>query len=133
MADIIGVLGQSSTADLGTTVGYTVPSGKMAKVKLLYRGVAGSNSTLTITVNGIVILLTGALTAANISHTTTALEHNTQAASAIDGSTDAKCVAAGPKEYYLSEGDTISYTIGTAAFSAMNFQVVGVELDVPTT
>lgn len=129
MSDKIGVLGEVAIADLGTTAAYTVPAGKMAKVKLMYRGVAGSNSTLGITVNGLVIFTTGALTAANVSHTTTLLEHNTQAASAIDGSSDAKTVAPGPKEYYLNEGDTIAYTIATAAFASMNFQVVGVELD----
>jgi hypothetical protein len=130
MSDLIGVLGQSAIPDLGTSTAYTVPSGKAAKVKLMYRGVAGANSVLTVTVNGIVIFTTAALAAGNVSHSTTLLEHNTQAASAVDGSSDAKTVAPGPKEYYLSAGDTVSYTIATLAFSAMNFQVVGVEIDV---
>lgn len=130
MSDLIGVLGSSATPDLGTNIAYTVPAGKAAKVKLMYRGVAGVNSVLTITVNGIIILVTAALTSGNVSHSTTALMHNTQAANAIDGSADSKVVAPGPKEYYLSEGDNVSFTIGTAAFSAMNFQVVGTEIDI---
>lgn len=130
MSDKIGVLDEKAVATVGVTTAYTCPSGKAAKVKIMYRGAAGASSTLKVTVNGIDIFLTGALTSGNISHSTTALMHNTQAASAIDGSADAKCVAPGPKEFFLSAGDTVSYEIGTAAFSSMNFQVVGSEIDV---
>lgn len=127
--DIIGVLGQAQTAVVGTVTAYTCPSGKSARVKLMYRGVAGTNSTLKVAVNGIEVFQTAALTSGNVSHSTTALMHNTQVAGAIDGSADSKVVAPGPKEYFLSEGDTITYTIATNDFSSFNFQVVGTEVD----
>jgi len=130
MSDRIGVLDEKSVATVGVTTVYTCPSGKAAKVKCMYRGAAGSSSTLKVTVNGIDIFLTGALTSGNISYSSTSLMHQAGAASTIDGSADGKVVAPGPKEFYLSAGDTISYEIGTAAFSSMNFQVVGSEIDV---
>lgn len=130
MTDKIGVLGESSNVTQATHTAYTVPANKAARVKLMYRGVAGVNSTLKATINGIDAFLTAALTAGNVSHSTTAAMHNTQAASAIAGGTDATTVAPGPKEYYLAAGDSVTFTIGTADFTSMNFQVVGTEVDV---
>jgi hypothetical protein len=45
------------------------------------------------------------------------------------GLANALTVAPADPIYYLSEGDTIQYTVGTAVLLAMNFQVVGVEID----
>lgn len=130
MSDIIGVLGSLTTAVIGTATPYTVPSGKAAKVKIEYRGVSGINSTLAVAINGLTIFGTAALTTGHVIYTTTLLMVNDAAtASVIDGSSDAKVVAPGPKEYYLSEGDTVTYVIATADFSSMNFQVVGTEVD----
>src|SRR5262245_40883036 len=116
MTDKVGKLGASSVATQGSNTVYQCPAGKAAKCQLFYRGVAGANSTLQIFVNGILILATGALTGGNVSFTTSLLEHNTGAAASINGSSDATTVAPGPKIYWLSAGDTISYTIGTADF-----------------
>lgn len=129
MSDFIGVLGIGTGIVQGVTTAYTVPSGKTAKIKLFYRGVAGVSSTLEVLINGITSFKTAALTSGNVSHSTTAAMHNTQAATAITGGTDATTVAPGPKEYFLDEGDTVQYTIATADFTSMSFQVVGSELD----
>jgi hypothetical protein len=130
MADKIGRLGQAIVATQGTTTAYQCPVGKGAKVQLMFRGGAGASSTLSIGVAGALILNTGALTGGNISFSTTVNEHNSAAAATINGSSDATTVAPGPKIYWLAAGDTVSYTIGTADFATMVFQVVGVEVDV---
>lgn len=129
MADNIGVLGSDTSVTIGSHTVYTCPSGKAAKIKIMYRGVAAANSTLKLTVNGIDIFLTAALSVGNVSHSTSLLMHNSQAAASVDGSSDAKTVAPGPKEYYLSAGDTVTSAIGTADFTSLNVQVVGVEVD----
>ena len=131
MTTKVGVLGESVDASLGTgKVAYQVPGAKGARVKIMYRGIAGVNSVLAVYINGIEVFRTAALTSGNISHTTTGAEHVTQAASAITGGTDATTVAPGPKEYYLSANDTVSYDVATASFSSLNVQVVGTEVDV---
>lgn len=129
MADNIGVLGSSTAASVGTHTPYTVPSGKAAKVKIMFRGTAGVSSTLALIINGMTVFTTAALSSGNISFSTTLVMHNSDAAANIVGGADATTIAPGPKEYYLSAGDTVQYTIGTAAFSAMDVQVVGIETD----
>lgn len=131
MSDLIGVLGQSTNGVVGTTTPYTCPSGKAAKVKLMYRAVAGANSTLAVAVNGMTIFQSAALTVSHVVYTTSLLMFNDAATAAtITGASDALTVSPGPKEYYLSEGDTVTYVVGTTDFSSMNFQVVGTEVDV---
>jgi hypothetical protein len=49
---------------------------------------------------------------------------------AVNGSSDALTVGIGPKEYYLSEGETITYIIATADFSSLKAVFVGTEVDV---
>lgn len=129
MSDKIGRLGTQTGAAQGTWTGYTVPANKGARVKIMYRGVAGVNSTLKVTVAGIDIFLTAALTSGQVSSSNTTQMHFAQAAAALVGGTDPTTVAPGPKEYFLQSGDTITYTIGTADFSSMIFEVVGVEVD----
>jgi hypothetical protein len=130
MTDKIGRLARATVAAQGTTVAYTVPANKTARVKLMHRGIAGVNSTLAVLINGVQILLTAALTSGNASYTSSALMHNTGTVASVNGGSDATTIAPGPKEYFLAGGDTISYTIGTADFSSMFFDVVGAELDV---
>jgi hypothetical protein len=131
MSDIIGTLGDSTGLTVGTHTLYTCPSGKAAKGKIMYRGVSGVNSTLLFTVNGMVIFQSGALTSGHIIYTTTVLMFNDAATAAtVTGATDALTVGIGPKEYYLSEGETITYTIGTADFSAFKAVFVGTEVDI---
>lgn len=127
--DIMGVLGESAVVTQGTITAYTVPAGKSARVRLQYRGAAGSNSVLRVLINGMEIFRTGALTGGNIAYTTAALITNVAANDgAINGSTAALTVAPYGTEYFLNENDTVQYVIATADMASFNFQVVGVEL-----
>ena len=130
MSDKIGILGQVTTATPGTTTAYTVPSGKAALIRLEYSGISGVNSTLSVAVNGLTTFTTAALTSGNICYSTAALMINTGAATVIDGTAQSKVVAPGPAEYYISAGQTVTYTLATAAFSSLTFRVVGTEVDV---
>ena len=133
MADIIGVLGQASVATQATTTVYTVPSGKAAKVKIMWLGKSGSDSNgdLTITVNGIAVATFVNMTTVEFFHSSTVILFNDPSATvAPNGTTVALTVAPAPAEYYLSAADTITYTIGTTDMNSMNMQVVGSEVDV---
>ena len=129
MADKIGILGSATTATAGTTTAYTVPTGKAAKIKLMYRGVSGISSTIKFTVDGIDIFISGALTTGHY-HWSSSDKMLNSSATIPGGTTDATTVSPGPKDYYLAAGDTITYTIGTADFSAFAVHVVGTEVDV---
>ncbi len=132
MTDSIGVLGAAATVDVGTTTAYTVPAGHAARVRFMYRGVAGANSTLSVKINGMVVFLTGALTSGNVSYSSVSRAHTSDAAASIAGSADGTTIAPFVREYMLSAEDTIQYVIGTAAFSAMDFQVIGSQVLLPT-
>lgn len=130
MGTKVGVLGTSTTASATTTAAYTVPAGKTAKVKVMYRGVSGTNSTLSIVVNGILLFTTSALTNGHIHHSSKAAMYETQtSATGVDGTTDEKTVAPAPQEFYLDAGDVVQYIIGTDAFTSFQMDVVGVEMD----
>lgn len=130
MADIIGVLGEATAVTQATTTVYTVPSGKAAKVRIMYRCQVGGGGTGTLlfTVNGVVIWAKGATTASHYIYSTTSAAMIT-GATAPTGASDSTTVGMAPEEYYLSAGDIVSYTIGGEAATAMNAQVVGVEVD----
>lgn len=132
MTDIIGVLGEATTLTAGTTTAYTCPAGKASKVKLMYeaQGAADASTDLTITVNGIDVMVHSNITASNFLFSSpNALKEGPLAtqATGVDGDTT---VAPAPSEYYLSAGDTVTYTIGGTDALAMNLQVVGSEVDV---
>jgi len=132
MADIIGVLGEltgASALTVATHTVYTVPAGKAAKVKLFYLMQAtGSSPDLTITVNGINVMVQTGITASNYVFSSTAALYEKTAA-APDGAAAATTAGLAPETYYLSAGDTVTYTVGSNALSSMNFQVVGTEVD----
>lgn len=131
MADIVGVLATSTIATTGTATLYTVPAGKTAKIKVMYRGTAGANSTLALIVNGVTVFTSAAATAGHIIYSSTALMVNDAASSgAVNGSSAALTVAPGPTEYLLSAGQVVQYTVGTANYTDLVMMVVGVELDV---
>lgn len=132
MADKIGVLGELTNAAVGTFVAYTVPTGKAARVKLSYFGQAGAGgtSTLSITVNGIVIFLTGAIGASTYIGSVRTQTYAILAGASWTGLTDITTQAPAVQEFYLSAADTVEYIIGTAAFQSMKFEVVGIEVDV---
>ena len=133
MADQIGVLGEATTATAATTTVYTVPSGKAAKVKIMWAGLSHASTgtgDLTITVNGIDVAVVLNITAARYVHSNSTLMVNPETAAAPTGATALLTVAPAPMEYYLSAGDTVTYTIATLTMQAMNLQVVGTEIDV---
>lgn len=132
MADKIGVLGEATTATAATTTVYTVPSGKAAKGKIFYeiQGAADDTTDLTITVNGIDVMVHSNITASNyLFSSPNALKEGPLAtqATGVDGDTTG---APAPAEYYLSAGDTVTYTIGGTTALSMNMQFVGTEVDV---
>jgi len=134
MTDKIGVLGEATTTTVATTTVYTVPSGKAAKCQIMTKITAhAANSTgdFLVTVNGAVTFSHLNLPATEImwSNSVTAL-HDPSTAVDPDGTTAALTLAPGPAVYYLSAGDTVTYTIGTDALVACNVQVVGTEIDV---
>ena len=131
MTDKIGVLGESTVAAQGTNTAYTVPSGKGARVKLMYRGVPAVSSTFYITVNEIALFTAITATAAGVMVSTNeAMIRSYVAATSLLGISASDTVAPGPREYFLAAADTVKYVIGVADFSSMNFQVVGSEVDV---
>ena len=133
MADQIGVLGEATTATAATTTVYTVPSAKAAKVKIMWAGFSHASTgtgDLTITVNGINVAVVLNITAARYVHSNSTLMVNPETAAAPTGATALLTVAPAPFEYYLSAGDTVTYTIATLTMQAMNIQVVGTEIDV---
>ena len=132
MTDLVGVLDASSTVTAATTTVYTVPAGHAAKVRVMFRGTAGVNSTLAVLINGMTVFTSAALTSGTVSYSTYSIWHKNDAAASIVGSNDTSTIAPFQREYFLSAGDTVQYTIGTAAFSAMDFQVVGTQVLLPT-
>ena len=133
MADKIGVLGEASVNTAATTTVYTVPSAKAAKVKIMWSGTShGSTGSgdLTITVNGINVAFVENITAARYVHSNSTLMVNPETAAAPTGATALLTVAPAPFEYYLSAGDTVTYTVATRTMQALNVQVVGTEIDV---
>ena len=133
MADKIGVLGEATTATAATTTVYTVPSGKAAKVKIMWSGrsdASNADGDLTITVNAIAVAIVLNMTADRYLHSNSTVMVNPETAAAPTGATALLTVAPAPFEYYLSAGDTVSYTVGTRTMQALNVQVVGTEIDV---
>jgi len=132
MTDKIGVLGEATTATAATTTVYTVPSSKAAKGRLFYeiQGAADGTTDLTITVNGIPVMVHSNITASNyLFSSPNALKEGPLAAQAtgVDGDTTG---APAPIEYFLSAADTVTYTIAGTTALAMNMQFVGAEIDV---
>ena len=133
MSDKIGVLGEATVATAATTTVYTVPSGKAARCKIMWAGASHASiatGDLTITVNGINVAVIIDMTAARFLHSNSTLLVNPETAAAPTGATALLTVSPAPFEYYLSAGDTVTYTIGTLTMAAMNMQVVGTEIDV---
>ena len=133
MADKIGVLGEATTASAATTTVYTVPSAKAAKVKIMWSGrsdASNADGDITITVNAIAVAVVSNMTADRYLHSNSTLMVNPETAAAPTGATALLTVAPAPFEYYLSAGDTVTYTVATRTMQALNVQVVGTEIDV---
>ena len=133
MSDQIGVLGESTVAALGTVTAYTCPTGKGAKCRLMFlaQGNAAGGSIIDVFVNNLLVARIAAMTASY--YVFSAKGAGLRVAEQADqplGTTAALTVAPADMIYYLSAGDTIKYTVSGAALIAMNFQVVGVAVDV---
>lgn len=133
MSDKIGVLGSSTSVVVATATAYTCPAGKAAKFKIMFRmqGNAGAGTTLAVLVNGMTVAAVAAMTASYyvFSVKGAGLRCAEQAA-APTGIAAAATVAPADPVYEVSAGQTVQFTIGGAAAIAMDFQVVGTEIDV---
>lgn len=131
MSDRMGVLGEATGTTVATTTVYTCPADKAAKCKVMFRAQGDTNSVIAILVNGLEVARVAAMTANYyvFSIAGAGLRVAEQAA-APTGIAAGLSVAPADQIYYLNAGDTIQYTVVTAALLAMNFQVVGVEIDV---
>jgi hypothetical protein len=92
-----------------------------------------TNSQVAVLVNGIEVARNAAMTANHYNYTIRGgglLAYAAGNAAAPSGLANALTVAPADPVYELSAGDTIQYTVVTTALLAMNFQVVGVEVDV---
>jgi len=134
MADIIGVLGQSTTSNItaaSSYTAYTVPSGKAAKVRVMFQGQAATGAAtagIDVVVNGIEVAKYRGVAADNYVWSTKNQLMN-KSATYPDGSASGNVVAPAPYDWYLSEGDTVTFKPIAADWQSMNFQVVGSEID----
>ncbi len=131
MSDSIGVLGSAAVLTAATTTIYTVGSGKAAKGRIFYKmqGAADGTTDLTITVNGLAVMVTANITASNFAFSSpnAMLEILATEPTGVDGDTTA---APAPIEFWLSAGDTVTYTLAGSDALAASFQFVGTEIDV---
>ena len=133
MADIIGVLGEASATTSTTTTVYTVPSGKAAKFKIMWKCTASGSSDgdIEIKVNGITVGKKINIPANELQWSnSTTLIHDPSVTVEPDGSTAALTCSPAPQEFYLSAADTLQYVITGTAFATMQMQAVGSEVDV---
>ncbi len=130
MSDTLGVLGRAAVAAQGVQTVYECPAGFGAKVKLQYRGVAGSGSTLAAIVAGMTLFQSGSLTAGHIQYSAySAAYNNATAAGQINGASDAAIVAPFQREYMLKAGDQVKYSIAGADYASFQMDVIGVAAD----
>ena len=122
----MGVLGEATTATVGTTTVFTLGAGRGGAGQIMFRAVAGAGSKLALVVNGVTVAESGTLAAGQIIYSSADQMINTVAATtAIDGTADDKVVAPGPQKFYLAAADTVQYIVSGAAFSSLNVQFVG--------
>ena len=132
MSNKIGVLGEATTVSIATTTVYTCPTAKAAKCSIMWSGKAGADSLgdLTFIVNGINVAAMVDVTTVVWSFSNSTILANIGTTAEPSGVSTVLTVAPAPGVYYLSAGDVISYTIGTTAWTSINVQVVGTEIDV---
>jgi len=132
MSDKIGVLGESTATAVATATVYTCPANKTAKVRIMSRFQGDTNSQVAFLVNGLEIARNTVMTTAHYNYTIRGggfFAYAAGNAAAPTGLANALTVAPADPIYYLGPGDTIQFTVITAALLAMNTQVVGIELD----
>lgn len=132
MSDTIGVLGEATATAVATATVYTCPTGKKAKCRLFARFQGDTNSVVAVLVNGMEIARNTVMTANHYNYTIKGgglFAYAAGNATPPTGLANALTAAPADAIYYLNAGDTIQYTVVTAALLAMNFQVVGIEID----
>lgn len=132
MADKVGVLGEATATTVATTTAYLCPAGKTAKCRIMTRFQGDTNSQVAVLVNGLEVARNAVMTTAHFNYTIKGgglFAYAAGNAAAPSGLANALTVSPADPIYYLNAGDTIQYTVITAALLAMNFQVVGLELD----
>lgn len=132
MTDRIGVLGEATTATVGTHTAYTCPASKAAKVRLQWRALnaAVGNATVEFFVNGVAVFKTGNIAVNEYCYSNASFLNSASQAAAPAGTSLATTHCPAPPIFYLNAGDIVSYAIATNALSTMSAQVVGVEVDV---
>lgn len=133
MADKVGVLGEATATTVATTTVYTCPANKTAKCRLMCRFQGGTNSVVAVLVNGVEVARNTVMTDLHYNYTIKGgglFAYASGNAAAPTGLANALTVAPADAIFYLNAGDTIQYTVITQALYSMNFQVVGLELDV---
>jgi hypothetical protein len=93
------------------------------------QGAADATSDLYITVNGIKIFDTQNIAASNYAFSSSSALLLIQAGLPT-GLSAAQVVGPYPLDFYLSAGDTVTYTVGGTTLLAGNVQFVGTEVDV---
>jgi hypothetical protein len=133
MSDRMGVLGEATATAVATATIYTCPAGKAAKGKFMLRFQGDTNTVVALLVNGIEVARNTAMTTAHYNYTIKGggmFAYASGSATPPTGLANALTVAPADPIYYLNTGDTVQYTVLTAALLAANFQFVGVEIDV---
>lgn len=133
MSDKIGVLGRASATTVGTTTVYTCPAGKAARGRWMCVFQGGVNSQVALLVAAMEVARNAAMTTGQYNYSIRGGGMYAYAASNAalpSGLADALTVAPASPIYYLNAGDTVQYTVITAALLAANFQFVGTEIDV---
>lgn len=147
MAAKIGLLGDSTTATVGTTTVYTVPADKAARIRILFtfigQGASTRDMAILIGTSGNITNMVQRITADN-----DLMFSGVTASSGIAKPSDIAIIQKNlsmnlntvtgdldtdryplPADFYLSTGDTVRYIITTNALSLAYFQVHGVEDD----
>jgi len=131
MTDRIGVLGESTVTTAATTTIYTCPAAKAAKGRIMWRGqfATQDDGDLTITVNGIAVIVQTNVTGGQFGFSSTD-QLVVIGATAPAGTSVATTVSPAAPEYFLSAGDTLTFTLAGSNMQSMNIQFVGTEIDV---
>ena len=95
----------------------------------MFKALLANTGTIEIRVNGILVAGPVAATAADHHYSTDQQLMVDGATTAPTGLTRDTTVAPCPQEYFLSAGDTVTFSAGVVDFTSMNFQVVGTEID----
>lgn len=132
MSDKIGVLGSAVATAVATATVYTCPANKAAKFKVFFRLTGGVNSNIDIVVNGITVASSGAMTSGHFWFSQGVADSIAPApgATAPTGVAAGTTVSPSGATFFLSAGQTLQYTVSTAALGACNMQAVGTEVDV---